>query len=285
MAPTRYELDTAPAPVRSTSAGISTLLPGPVAPLTWTTAGAAIEFAMRIACCSTLPLLPWPRPGREWAMTALVDGRGVFDADLLDEATLRIAEHPRRTALRAARARRAAERRGDAGLVLATAMRDGRSFQVMSERTVDDLLLTSSRLLDVLFRVLADHAGTSLVGRVSRREVATGADIASAVALDRPLPLWQLEAPGAGVTRTVGERPGPAGAAAAIAAAELKATVDELGRRWSETPALDAGVDVAYLRWDELPEVAGGRIDAAGCHERVSRRKAQLTECSSEHAS
>jgi len=79
MAPTRYELDTAPAPVRSTSAGISTLLPGPVAPLTWTTAGAAIEFAMRIACCSTLPLLPWPRPGREWAMTALVDGRGVFE--------------------------------------------------------------------------------------------------------------------------------------------------------------------------------------------------------------
>lgn len=274
MHPMRYELDTVPAPLHPTTAGVVTLLPGVVAPLTWTSAGAAVEFALRIACCSTLPLLPWPRPGREWAMSGLVDGRGVLDADVLDEAARRIGEHPRRTALRAARARRAAERRGDAVLAYATAMREGRAGQVMAERTVDDLLLTSSRLLEVVFRALADHSGAALATRVSRGEVATGADVAGCLDLDRPLPLWHVEDPGRAPSD--GGRPGPAGVAVGIAASELKATVDELGRRWSDTHALDVAGDVAFLRWDELPEVAGGRVDAPDCNDRVARRKAEF---------
>lgn len=283
MHSTRYELDTVPAPVHAMATGIESLLPGAMAPLTWTTAGAAVEFAVRITCCSTLSVLPWPRPGREWVMCGLVDGRAVLDADVLDEAARRMREHPRRTSLRASRARRTAERRGDSVLAYANAMRDGRAAQVMSERTVDDLLLTASRLLDVLFRALADHAGAALAVRVNRGGVATGADVARCLDLDRPLPLWFVGGPGPDAR--AGVRPGQAGTAAGVAASELKATVDELGRRWADTHALDEGDDVAFLRWEELPEVAGGRIDAAECHERVSRRQAQFAACAGKLAS
>lgn len=283
MHPQRYELDTVPPPLRPATTGISDVLPGVVTPLAWTSAGAAIEYALRIACCSTLPLLPWPRPGYEWAMCGLVDGIAVVDADVLAQAARRVGEHPRRTSLRAARARRNPERRGEADLGYVSAMREGRAGQVMAERTVDDLLITSSRLLEVVFRALADHTGAAFAARVCAGEVHSGDDVARCLALERPLPLWRVE-PGEQARREP-VRHGGAGNAALTAASELKATVDELWRRWSETRALDDAADVAFLRWDELPEVAGGRIDAAGCHERVDRRKAEYEACSAGLAS
>ncbi|MFN8104018.1 MAG: hypothetical protein U0U69_06120 [Acidimicrobiia bacterium] len=283
MHPQRYELDTVPPPLRPTTTGVSALVPGVVAPLTWTSAGAAVEYALRIACCSTLPLLPWPRPSREWVMSGLVDAIAVVDDEVLAQAARHVIEHPRRMSLRAARARRNPERRGEADLAYVSAMRDGRMGQVMSERTVDDLLLTSSRLLEVVFRALADHTGATLAAGVSRGAVATGEDVARCLDVGRPLPLWHVDKPQP--ARNEGDRRGPAASACVLAAAELKATVDELGRRWSDTRALEVADDVAFLRWDELPEVAGGRIDAAGCQDRVTRRKADLAACSAGLAS
>lgn len=278
MHPTNHEPTEAsvPRPTRATTTGVETVIPGAVVPLTWTSAGAAVEFAVRIACCSALPLLPWPRPGQEWAMCGLAEGVAVLDEHVLAEAASSAAEHPRRLSLRAARVRRDGARRGDADLAYATAVRDGRSRQVMAERTVDDLLLTSSRLLEALFRSLADHARTALAHRVSSGQVSTGADVARCLEIPRALPLWGVPATVGGVG--LGSAPRAAADAAVMVAGELEATVGELGRRWVETRALDAPEDVAFLRWDELPEVAGGRMGAPWCNDRVARRRARFEE-------
>lgn len=283
MPPTRYELDTVPVPLHRTTAGVSALLPGVVAPLTWTSAGAAVEYALRITCCSTLALLPWPLPGRDWAMSGLVEGRAVVDADVAAQAARRVTEHPRRVSLRATRARRSAERSGEAALSYATSLRNRRVGQVMADRTVDDLLLTSSRLLDLVFRALADHTGATLARAVTEGEFRSGEDVGAGLDIGRPLGLWFV--PATTESRGGPPGPGPAGDAVAIAAAELRATVDELGRRWSDTRALDGPDDVGFLRWEELPEVAGGRIDALECHSRVSRRKAECAACSTDAVS
>lgn len=211
-------------------------------------------------------------------MCGLAGGVAVLDADVLDEAARRASEHPRRISLRAARVRRDGGRRGAADLAFATSVRDGRQGQDMSARTVDDLLLTSSRLLEALFRSLADHAGTALAYRVSGGAVSTGADVARCLEIPRPLPLWGVPASEPAPRDGEASAPRAAGDAAAIAAAELKATVDELGRRWVDTAALDSPEDVAFLRWDELPEVAGGRMGAPWCNDRVARRRARFEE-------
>jgi len=278
-----YELDTSPQPPHVMADGISTVLPGVVTPLAWTTGGAAYEYSLRIALCSSLQLLPWPPPDCTWALCALADGRAHLNRDAFVQAADRATDHPRMTVLRAARVRRSTERNGAADSALAGALREGRLRQVATRRSADDLLLSASRLLELLFRCLAHHSAASLAAAVAERRLRDPGSLAAAVSLPRPLPLWGVEAdPAADATAgSASQELRPLADAVAVAASELAATIDELAARWAADGLVGSPEEVAFLRYEELPEVDGDRMSRAEFAARTERRRKELTACAS----
>ena len=249
------------------------------APLAWTCAGPAAEFALRSALCGSLAVVAWPALGVDWAVLADT-GHGVVARRSLLDGAVAAANGRRGLRRRAARAARAADAAAPADAALITALREGRLRSTLSERTDGDLLMTVNRLRELLFRVWSHHASAAAAtafgaGAPGASPVRDDAGLAAVFDLPQPLPLWRTGADTASaVVPDKADPRRPHAENVRAAAVEIRTLVDDLARRCADAGVLADPADVDGLLWDELPDVVAGRMSAVDVADRVARRRA-----------